>query len=674
MLGGVVAMLAGGAGMLGAPSAVATLAGLPGWVVLHVIVTIVRVAASLPFAALTLPPGVAEPAALVTGAAILLAPSAWTRCRPVLERRTSQKRDGNGLGDGARGRRSRGSARRIGRPERVAVAVAALAVAVAVAALSDAAGRATRITVMDVGQGDAILLETRTGARMLIDGGPDPDRILLALDARIPPWDRRLDVVVLTHPHEDHVAGLARVLARYSVGRVYEPGMRGPGPGWAQWNAELRDGPPRAGLQTGAQLRLGEVRLSVLWPDPGAVPLEPPDTGTGINNVSIVFLGEADGRRFLLMGDVEQGIDPTLLARGLPRVDLLKVAHHGSATASTQPFVDAVRPKVAIASAGAGNPYGHPAKSTLDRLRASGARVYRTDQDGSVEVELREDGLSVHETGGRAAAATTVAVPATAFLCAIPVPRGSPAWVAAPSTPAAAPRLPSRGTWPKRQAVRRPGRTPPDTILSMTIPDRHEAARQLASLHPSAKFTRHACAVADIAAFLAYRASRAGRAVNPRLAETAALLHDVDKLATAQAPAHLRHGEGSAAWLEAHGYPELAPAVRDHPVTRLVDPGFEAWARTASLEARIVAYADKRAAQHLAPMDARFARWKRKYPPGSGALVRRSGSSVWSEEAFVLAERRARALELEVCEAAGVDPVDVDRLRWSRRALRETST
>ena len=392
MLGGVVAMLAGGAGMLGAPAAVATLAGLPGWVVLHVIVTIVRIGASLPFAALTLPAGVAEPAALVTGAAILLAPTAWTRLRPALDGRTARDR-GRPASAAARPPAARRSARRIGRPERVAVAVAALAVAVAGAALSDAAGRATRITVMDVGQGDAILLETRTGARMLIDGGPDPDRILLALDERIPPWDRRLDVVVLTHPHEDHVAGLARVLARYSVGRVYEPGMRGPGPGWTQWNAELRDGPPRAGLQTGAQLRLGEVRLSVLWPDPGAVPLEPPDTGTGINNVSIVFLGEADGRRFLLMGDVEQGIDPTLLARGLPRVDLLKVAHHGSATASTQPFVDAVRPRVAIASAGAGNPYGHPARSTLDRLRASGARVYRTDQDGSVEVELREDGL-----------------------------------------------------------------------------------------------------------------------------------------------------------------------------------------------------------------------------------------------------------------------------------------
>ena len=293
--------------------------------------------------------------------------------------------------------------RTIGRAERLGLVAIAIVIAIAGAALGDAVHRETRLTVLDVGQGDSILLETRTGARMLVDGGPDPDRVLLALDERIPPWDRRLDVLVLTHPHEDHVAGLARILERYRVGRVFEPGMRGPGPGWAAWNAELHDGPPHGVLSTGARLRLGEVQLSVLWPDPGSVPLKPPDTGTGINNVSIVFLGEANGRRFLLMGDVEQGIDPTLLARGLPRVDVLKIAHHGSKTATTQAFVDAVRPRVAIASAGTGNPYGHPARSTLDRVRASGARVYRTDEDGSVEVDLRSDGLVVHETGPRVA-------------------------------------------------------------------------------------------------------------------------------------------------------------------------------------------------------------------------------------------------------------------------------
>jgi uncharacterized protein len=206
----------------------------------------------------------------------------------------------------------------------------------------------------------------------------------------------------------------------------------------------------------------------------------------------------------------------------------------------------------------------------------------------------------------------------------------------------------------------------------MTIPGRREAAIRLHSLGPSAKFMRHACAVGDIAAFLASRAQAEGHDINPRLVETAALLHDIDKLASAGAPAHLRHGEGSAAWLEANGYAELAPAVRDHPVTRLAEPGFEHWPWTAPLEARIIAYADKRAAQHLAPMDARFARWRRKYPPGSDRNLKRGGSA-WSEETFELAERRARELEEAVCAAAGVAPEDVGRLRWSRRAFRETS-
>ena len=435
MLGGVVAMLAGAASLLGAPPLVATIAGLPGWIVLHVIVAIVRFAAAVPFAAVTLPPGGAEAAAAAAGVAILGGPAA---VRGLAASAARHARGGRaeparpaGSDDGSR--RSSDEATASGSPR------TALAVAIVGAALGDAIQRETRLTVLDVGQGDAILLETRTGARMLVDGGPDPDRVLLALDSRIPPWDRRLDIVVLTHPHEDHVAGLARILERYHVGRVYEPGMHGPGPGWAAWDAVLHDGPPRGLLATGAQIRLGEVRLSVLWPDPGAVPLEPPDTGTGINNVSVVFLGEANGRRFLLMGDVEQGIDPTLLARGLPRVDLVKIAHHGSATASTQAFVDAVHPRVAIASAGAGNPYGHPARSTLDRFRAGGARVFRTDQDGSVEVDLRADGLAVSESGPAraangdarlAASARPIADPGTAaFLCAIPIPVGSPAWV-----------------------------------------------------------------------------------------------------------------------------------------------------------------------------------------------------------------------------------------------------
>jgi beta-lactamase superfamily II metal-dependent hydrolase len=269
----------------------------------------------------------------------------------------------------------------------------------------DGTDRATRLTILDVGQGDAALLETSGGGRLLVDGGPDPDRLLVELDARIPPWDRRIDIVVLTHPHEDHAAGLARVLDRYRVGRVLEPGMRGPGPGWLAWDERLRAaGLPRATVATGGRFRIDEVALTVLWPDAGTVPELPPDSGRALNDVSIVLLGEAHGHRFLLTGDIEDDVDPRLLERGLPRVDILKVAHHGSATATTGPFVAALRPRVAVVSSGARNRYGHPAPGTLARLEEAGARVFRTDRHGSVELDLAPGSIGVRATGARTAA------------------------------------------------------------------------------------------------------------------------------------------------------------------------------------------------------------------------------------------------------------------------------
>jgi competence protein ComEC len=279
---------------------------------------------------------------------------------------------------------------------------------------------AARITVLDVGQGDAILVEGSRGSRMLVDGGPDPDRLLVELDRRVPPWDRRIDLLVLTHPHEDHVAGLALLLGRYRIGRVYEGGMRGPGPGYAAWAARLAaaSAPARATLSTGARIDLDDIGLKVLWPDAGTVPSEPPDAGRGINDVSIVLLGEIAGRRFLLTGDVEDDVDPMLEARGLPPIDILKVAHHGSGTASTPAFLGIVRPRLAVVSSGAGNPYGHPARTTIEHLRSAGARVLRTDTDGSVDVTIdASGGISVATSGARRAA--TIPPPASVRIAAV---------------------------------------------------------------------------------------------------------------------------------------------------------------------------------------------------------------------------------------------------------------
>jgi competence protein ComEC len=469
MAAGLVAMGGGALDAAGAPDVVGAVLAAPAWVALRLMIAIVDAAAGVPFASIQLHPAVGLAVAAGTSVAMLAA-AAWHRTGRSMPQPGGRRTGHDDPGGGAEREPPRAP-----RPIALRIASAGLVVAVTVVggvALARPAG-VPRITVLDVGQGDAILVEGSRGGRLLVDGGPDPDRLLVQLDRRIPPWDRRLDAVVLTHPHEDHVAGLALLLARYRVGRVLEPGMHGPGPGYAAWAERLaHDGaPPHLSIAAGDRLSVDEIALRVLWPIRGRVPLEPPDTGTGINNVSVVLLGTVGPRRFLLAGDVEQDIDPSLLAEGLPRLDFLKVAHHGSRTATTQPFVDAVRPRVAVASAGAGNPYGHPARATLDRLAASGARVYRTDRDGTVVVSFEPTAMTVHSEPRRAAevsppvtvAKTAVAAltgPRRGFGCAIPIARtGSPGLA---SAPAPARKLPPAARTDPRRVTRSDGYHPGD--------------------------------------------------------------------------------------------------------------------------------------------------------------------------------------------------------------------
>ena len=420
---GLIAMAGGGLVLAGAPAMVGAVLAAPGWVILRILDAIVLGAASTPFASLTLAPPLDAAAAVIASAGLVVL--TWWRRRPYWRPpgAAAAPQDSTAVKSSTRSAPDGGRA-----AQRAATIALVIAVAVAGGVAAARPGSFPRVTILDVGQGDGILVEGSRGGRLLIDGGPDPDRLLVVLDRHVPPWDRRIDTVILTHPHEDHVAGLALLLDRYHVGRVFEPGMRGPGPGYAAWVARLSGSraPVRGGLAAGDRLDVDDIALRVLWPNRGQVPIDPPDGGTGINNVSVVLLGQVGSRRFLLMGDVEQAIDPQLLAEGLPHVDLLKVAHHGSKTATTQAFVDAVEPRVAVASAGAGNPYGHPAKATLDRLAVAGARVLRTDRDGTVVVGFEHDEMTVRAEGARPAATVSPVAPriaalAAAFRCAIPV-------------------------------------------------------------------------------------------------------------------------------------------------------------------------------------------------------------------------------------------------------------
>jgi hypothetical protein len=191
----------------------------------------------------------------------------------------------------------------------------------------------------------------------------------------------------------------------------------------------------------------------------------------------------------------------------------------------------------------------------------------------------------------------------------------------------------------------------------MAVPSRSEAASLLLSLDPPAWHVRHSRAVAEVAAWLAARISERGTPIDRLLVEAAALLHDVDKILPPTDPARrLPHGEGSAAWLARHDAGELSEAVAGHPVTRLAGPDGERWLTEASIEARVVSYADKRAAKRLGPMSARFARWARRRPRG------------WSDPGGTARARAAR-LEREICELAGIEPAAVRRLRWVDDAI-----
>jgi competence protein ComEC len=276
--------------------------------------------------------------------------------------------------------------RALARPTVGIGAGAALLVALTLASLPD--GR-LHLVVLDVGQGDAILVTAPSGATLLIDGGPDRDLLLRRLGERLPWWRRRIDIMILTHPHEDHVAGLVAALERYRVGVILDAGRDYQNPTYLRF-LELAHSEPggQAGdARAGQRLQLDPTTdFTPLYPAADDVVAPLPDGD--INNASVVGLLRSGGFTALLTGDAEEPVEMMLAERSLlARVDVLKVGHHGSHSSSSPALLDAAWPRVAIISCGIGNDYGHPHQVTLDHLRAvPGLRLYRTDLEGSIEV------------------------------------------------------------------------------------------------------------------------------------------------------------------------------------------------------------------------------------------------------------------------------------------------
>ncbi len=240
------------------------------------------------------------------------------------------------------------------------------------------------VSFLDVGEGDAVLIQ-KGNQQVLVDGGPSPQALTLGLGDKMPFWDRTIELVVLTHPHADHIGGLVAVLQRYQVEQVLYPDLDDDSPLYEEWLNLIEGKDIEYTLaQAGQEVDLGDgVTISVLNPQ------TPLLTGTesDIDNNGVVLRLRRGRASFLLAADIMWEAEFELISRGAELAStVLKVAHHGSKTSTTAEFLAAANPEVAVISVGE-NSYGHPSDEVMTRLeQALGSEnTFRTDEQGTIE-------------------------------------------------------------------------------------------------------------------------------------------------------------------------------------------------------------------------------------------------------------------------------------------------
>ncbi len=241
-----------------------------------------------------------------------------------------------------------------------------------------------KVYFLDVGQGDAMFIETPNGNQVLIDGGPD-GKVLSELGKIMPFYDHDIDLIALSHPQEDHAAGLIEVLKKYDVKNILWAEGEYNSPIFETWRRAVKEeNANEIDAVAGKTIDLGSgAVLTVLFPLnslAGKFVKNP-------NDGSAVEMLEYKGNRFLFTGDAETVAERKLAGLGVDlKADVLKVGHHGSNTSTTESFLSEIKPQVAVIEVGAKNRYGHPRKEVLGRLEKFGVKYYRTDTDGTVEI------------------------------------------------------------------------------------------------------------------------------------------------------------------------------------------------------------------------------------------------------------------------------------------------
>ncbi|HVJ48730.1 ComEC/Rec2 family competence protein [Desulfitobacterium sp.] len=254
-------------------------------------------------------------------------------------------------------------------------------------------GRNLRVSYIDVGQGDSILIQIPNGKTVLIDAGENNqgDKVVSYLQSQ---GVQRLDVTIWTHPHADHIGGADTVTNAFEIGKVIMPKETSTTQSFRSLiNAISQKGLKITEAKAGVKLDLGsEVDAELLAPNSTHY--------EEVNNYSAVLRLTYGQTTFLFTGDAQSESEQEMIKAGYDlKADVLKVGHHGSRTSTSAEFLTKVQPKYAVISVGKDNDYGHPTANTLTRLQKAGVNVYRTDESGTVLAE--SDGQSITFTGGR---------------------------------------------------------------------------------------------------------------------------------------------------------------------------------------------------------------------------------------------------------------------------------
>ncbi len=308
----------------------------------------------------------------------------------------------------------------------IILGIVAVFAAIPVFWFSYSAPKDLEVDFLDVGQGDSILIKTPFGQNILIDGGAD-NTVITRLGENLPFWDRTIDLMVLSHPHDDHVNGLNDVIKRYDVKKIVYTGVIHSSPGFLNWLELIRDyNIPLIIIDRPQVINFGEdCYLDILYPRDSLLGKEV----NNLNNSSIVAKLVYGESSFLFTGDAEAEVEkellkttpafakasadkpnPSLPSRqagldkegkyietplGLPLVrgknigldaNVLKAGHHGSDTSSGKDFLEAVNPEAVVIQVGADNKFGHPSRRIIKRFERLGSRIFRNDLDGTIKI------------------------------------------------------------------------------------------------------------------------------------------------------------------------------------------------------------------------------------------------------------------------------------------------